>query len=402
MFIRQLIPTAYAQVSSAAAKTAGQATETGLTGIQKMLEYIFSHIGLWIGGIVIIFASAILAKIVALRIRNHTIEKRGEEVPENLLVLIDRVTKWCVVGLGIIIALAINGLNFAAVIGAFSLGIGFALKDVISNFISSIMMLAQNYVRIGDLIEVNGIMGTVNQINTRVSIVTTLDGQEVLIPNQLLLNSNVTNYSKNPFRRVCVIVGVDYKTDLHMVTSLIKGVIFKDPDFVIKPAPLVVIDEFGSSAIQIKAFGWIETGKSPFIARSNLAYRIKKAFDECGVNIPFNITTFKVDEDDRAFLKTMESFKKGYVPEPYKAPSKEQIVFAAEKTEKLEKIPQEIFKPETPAEKQGLVEPKASPAPVTTDQNMPMAAPTPAPVPELVGVGAEANEPMMKAPPSHM
>jgi small-conductance mechanosensitive channel len=400
MFIGQLIPTAYAQASSAAAKTATQTAETGLTGVQKMLEFIMSHIGLWIAAVVIIFASSILAKMLAVKIKNRMLEKHGDDIQENLLVLIDRVTKWCVIGLGLIVALAINGLNFAAVIGAFSLGIGFALKDVISNFISSIMMLAQSYIRIGDLIEINGIMGTVNQINTRVSIITTLDGQEVLIPNQTILNSNVTNYSKNPFRRICVIIGVDYKTDLHMVTSLIKGVIYKDPDFVAKPAPLVVIDEFGSSAIEIKAYGWIETGKSPFMARSNLAYRIKKAFDECGVNIPFNVTTFKLDEDDHAFLKTMDSLRKGYVPESAKVLASNEIKSAAEKTEKLEKIPYEIFKPETQAEKQGLVEPKAVTAPTVTDQNVPMTAP--APVPELVGVGAGSDTPTMKAPPSHM
>jgi small-conductance mechanosensitive channel len=401
MFLDKFIPVAYAQTVANAAKT-GTATsgETGVTAVQKMIEFIVGHIGLWIAGLVIILVAYVASKRVATGIKNRVIEKRGDDVQENLLVLIDRVTGWCVVGLGIVIALAINGLNFAAVVGAFSLGIGFALKDVISNFISSIMMLAQSYIRIGDLIEINGIMGTVNQINTRVSIITTLDGQEVLIPNQTLLTSNVINYSKNPFRRINIVIGVDYKTDLHMATSLIRGVIYKDPDFVPKPAPMVVIDEFASSAIQIRVFAWIESNKSPFITRSNLAYRIKKAFDECKINIPFNITTFKIDEDDRAFLKTMESYKKGYVPESARTPTSDEIKFAAEKTEKLEKIPYEIFVPPTPAEKQGLVEPKAVTAPVVTDQNVPMAAPTP--VPELVGVGAGSDTPAMKAPPSHM
>ena len=398
MFLDQFIPVAYAQAVGGAAKTAAnQATETGLTGIQKMLDFIMGHIGLWIASLIIIFVSVILAKMLALRIRNHTIEKRGEEVPENLLVLIDRVTKWCVVGLGVIIALAINGLNFAVVIGAFSLGIGFALKDIISNFISSIMMLAQNYIRIGDLIEVGGILGTVKQINTRVSIVHTLDGQEVLIPNQVILNSNVTNYSKNPFRRVNVLIGVDYKTDLKMVTSLIRGVIYKDPDFVPKPAPMVVIEEFTSNAIQIRAFGWIETGKSPFISRSNLAYRIKKAFDDCKINIPFAITTFKIDEDDRAFLKTMDSLKKGYVPESIRDLTTEEIKAAAEKTEKLEKIPHEIFKDKPLAEVQNLTQPEPQhPVELTASAEKEK---------ELVLVGATApvsGGPELKAPPSHL
>jgi small-conductance mechanosensitive channel len=397
MFLDKFIPVAYAQAVSTGAKTAAQATETGAAGVQKMLDFVVNHIGLWVAGIVIVFFSAIFAKMLAAKIKNHVIETRGEEIQENFLVLIERATKWLVVGFGLIIALAINGLNFAAVIGAISLGIGFALKDIISNFISSIMMLAQSYIRIGDLIEVVGILGTVKQINTRVSILHTLDGQEVLIPNQVILNSNVTNYSKNPFRRVNVLIGVDYKTDLKMVTTLIRGVIYKDPDFVPKPAPMIVIEEFASNAIQIRVFAWIETGKSPFITRSNLAYRIKKAFDECKINIPFAITTFKIDEDDRAFLKTMDSMRKGYVPESVRDLTTEEIKAAAEQTENLEKIPHEIFKDKPLAEVQNLTppepQPTVEPAVVSEKEK------------ELVLVGAtvpSSSGPELKAPPSHL
>ena len=77
--------------------------------------------------------------------------------------------------------------------------------------------------------------------------------------------------------------------------------------------------------------------------RSNLANRIKQAFDEVGVNIPFPIRTLKLDEDDRAFLKTMDSMKKGVVPEETPAPSKDQIVTAAGKTEKAVQIPYNVF-----------------------------------------------------------
>ena len=183
-----------------------------------------------------------------------------------------------------------------------------------------------------------------------------------------------------------------------MVTTLIRGVIDKDPDFVPKPAPMIVIDEFTSNAIQIRVFAWIETGKSPFITRSNLAYRIKKAFDDCKINIPFAITTFKIDEDDRAFLKTMDSLKKGYVPESVKALSIDEIKAAAEKTANLEKIPHQIFKPEPLAKQQGLTNLPPVPAtvPVTTTDT------TNAPPPSLVGVGTSGKTDSSGAPPTHL
>ncbi len=112
------------------------------------------------------------------------------------------------------IALAINGLNFTAVIGALSLGIGFALKDIIGNFISGVIMLAQNRINIGDFIKVKDILGTIVSIDTRATILQAIDGTEVVIPNQIMLGETLISYTTNPFRRIDLGVGVDYKTNL--------------------------------------------------------------------------------------------------------------------------------------------------------------------------------------------
>ena len=355
MFLDYFIPVAYAQTTAKTTESVLQPTgKTGTEGISEFFNFILRNLGNWIGGIVIIVASFIIAGMVMERIRNKIIEKKGEEAQESVIILIQRTTKIIIVGIGIIIAAAINGFNFTAVIGALSLGIGFALKDVIATFISSIVLLSQNRIRIGDFIQLGDIMGTIISIDTRVTVLQAMDGSEVVIPNQQMLNSTIISYTMNPFRRIEILIGVDYNTDIPMVTSLIRGVLDKDPDIAPKPEPLVLLEDFAENALNIKVYFWIESRKGWLKIRSNVAARIRQAFNEVGINTPCPVRVLKIDEDDRAFLKTMDSLKKGYVPEIKPVPNREVIKRAAEATANAEPIPEVIFgksKPqaETPA-----------------------------------------------------
>ena len=345
--LEKLIPTAYAQITSAVKDTAiagkDAAVGKGEAGIQGLISYIISNIDNWIAGIIIVVISYLIAKMVAGALKTEIIKKKGDDVQESVLILVDRMSKIIIITVGVTVALALNGLNFTAVIGAMSLGIGFALKDIIGNFISGIIMLSQDRVKIGDFIKVSDILGTIVSIDTRATILQAVDGTEVVIPNMAMLNETVISYSTNPFRRIELIIGVDYGTDMPMVTSLIKGIIDRDIDIVPRPEALVLVDEFGDSAISIKILFWIESNKSWMKIRSNLAYRIKVAFGELGINIPFPIRTLKLDEDDRSFLKTMDSMKKGEVPEPKEVPNNDKIVIAASEAAFEKQIPYDIF-----------------------------------------------------------
>lgn len=389
MILDLLIPNAYAQLTTTVKNTAvagGEAAvDAGQTGIQGLVSYVLNNIDNWIAGLVIVFISWLIAKMVAGTIKETIIKKKGDEVQESALILIDRVSKIVIVTVGITIALALNGLNFTAVIGALSLGIGFALKDILGNFISGIIMLSQDRIRIGDFIKVGDILGTIVSIDTRATILQAVDGTEVVIPNQTMLGETLISYSTNPFRRIDLVVGVDYNTDLPMVTSLVKGILDKDVKIVPKPEPLILVDEFGDSSISIKIRFWVESNSNWQAIRSNLANKVKNAFDELGISIPFPIRTLKLDEDDRSFLKTMDSMKKGVVPEVNQTPSKEQIANAAGSTENTEEIPYDIF--DKPKEKPVEMPPLEKAAKDLPEEEL---------KPEPVAVAAEPT------PPTHM
>lgn len=370
-----LIPTAQAQGLSGTVNSGKDAALEGAqAGIQGLVSYVGNNIDNWIAGVIIVVIFYILAQMAASAMK-RTILKKREDVQESVLILVERITRIAVLIIGITIAFAINGLNFTAVIGALSLGIGFALKDIIGNFISGVIMLSQNRVNIGDFIKVKDILGTIVSIDTRATILQAIDGTEVVIPNQTMLGETLISYTTNPFRRVEIGVGVDYKTNLPMVTSLIKAILDKDEKIVIKPAPSVLVDEFGESSINLKVRFWVESGVNWLKVRSNMAHKIKQAFDEVGVNIPFPIRTLKLDEDDRAFLKTMDSLKKGYVPEKPVVPSDETLATAALNTEHAVKIPYNIFKEEKPVDT-----PAAEPV-VQTSTTTTQTPETPAPAP---------------------
>jgi len=381
MFIEKLIPSAYAQGLTSQVTSAGQAAEeAGASGIQGLFSFIARNLDNWIAGIVIVIISWIIAKMAAGAIKKEIIKKKGEEVQESALVLVERITTIVVLTVGITIAAAINGLNFTAVIGALSLGIGFALKDIIGNFISGVIMLSQDRVKIGDLIKVGDLIGTIVSIDTRATVLQAIDGTEVVIPNQSMLNETLISYTTNPFRRIELIVGVDYNTDLPMVTSLIKGILEKDKDVVVKPEPMVLVDEFGDSSINIKVLFWIESSNNWMKVRSNLANRIKKTFNELNINIPFPIRTLKLDEDDRSFLKTMDSMKKGYVPEPKAVQARDQVIEAALGTENAPQVPEEIFgAPEKMSRTDSPAATQTTPAPVPMHPAAPEEPATPPP-----------------------
>ena len=352
-----LIPSAHAQgffssVSDTAKTGANAAAETTEEGLQGLISYVVNNIDNWIAGIIVVVVFYLLGKMASGGIKRAILKKR-DDVQESALILVERITKITVITIGITIAFAINGLNFTAVLGALSLGIGFALKDIIGNFISGVIMLSQNRINIGDFIKVGEkVMGTIVNIDTRATILQAIDGTEIVIPNQTMLGETLTSYTTNPFRRVEIPIGVDYKTDLASATSLIKAILDKEEKIVVKPAPNVIVKDFGESAIDLSVRFWVETGTGWMRIKSNVIHKIKKAFDEAGINIPFPIRTLKIDENDRAFLKTMDSLKKGLIPETKASLTSEEMMSIALSANQMESIPYKMLEEH---EKEGAV-----------------------------------------------
>lgn len=203
--------------------------------------------------------------------------------------------------IGLAIALRVMNLDGAATsilagAGIAGVALGFALQDVVSNFVSGIVLAIQRPMKIGDLVETHEVFGIVRRINLRSTEIETLQGQMVHIPNKDILLNPVTDYSHRSQRRVDLEVGVSYSDDLEKAKEVaitavksLEGV--KDK----KPIDLY-FTEFGDSSINFVLRFWIPFKKeTDFLdMQSKAVVAIKKAFDANNITIPFPVSTFEL------------------------------------------------------------------------------------------------------------
>ncbi|APT73392.1 mechanosensitive ion channel protein [Thermosipho melanesiensis] len=175
----------------------------------------------------------------------------------------------------------ITGLGISGII------IGLALQEPLTNFVSGILVMTTRKLFEGEVVDVNGISGIVDQIKINHSYLKTFDGKLVLIPNKNVWSGTVTKFWPGPVRRVTMDVGVSYDCNLETVIQLLHKAIDEEA-LVVKDgvSNFIAFKQFGSSSIDFTVYFWVERN-SYFDAVNALAMRIKKIFDEHNIEIPF-------------------------------------------------------------------------------------------------------------------
>jgi len=242
---------------------------------------------------IIIFLATLYISRLGVRVLQTALNKRHVDPEVKLLLLL--MARWSIIIFGMIWALSqvnFNVTSFVAGLGIIGFTVGFALKDIAENFVAGILLLLQQPFDIGDAVEVAGYGGTVTSIEIRSTTIRTWDGLLVIIPNADVYGNAITNYSKVNKRRINVSVGVGYETDLEKADVLIRQVIDVLPGIKDDPAPQVVFDAFGDSAINATVYFWIDTGEAGYFASLDAVVKgIKRTFEAESVNIPFPIRT---------------------------------------------------------------------------------------------------------------
>jgi small conductance mechanosensitive channel len=250
-----------------------------------------------VAGLLIFIISIFLARLVTNTVRR--VMQRRKDDPE-LMMLITRLVRWTVIGLGVILALEQAGQDVTALLaglGIVGFTVGFALQDISANLVSGILLLFEQPFDIGDAIEVAGYSGTVKNINLRATEMLTWDGLLVLIPNRDVFTSSITNYSKITQRRIGLSLGVGYESNLKKVEEIALKAIRSVPGVKDNPAPFFTVDSFGDSAINTTVYYWYETASSEYSALVNAgAIVLKTGLDEAGISIPRPIRSVRLEE----------------------------------------------------------------------------------------------------------
>ncbi len=189
-----------------------------------------------------------------------------------------------------LIALSYAGFNLsnlAIVAGAFSVGIGFGLQSVVSNFVSGLILLAERPIKVGDLVVAGGEEGYVRKISVRSTEIETFDGANVLIPNSFFISEKVKNWTlRNNTGRVTIQAGVAYGSDPRKVKAILLEVAKAHPGVMRTPAPSVDFEDFGAGTLHFKLYAFVYDLNSSGSIRTDLHIAILDAFAAAGVVIP--------------------------------------------------------------------------------------------------------------------
>lgn len=244
--------------------------------------------------IVVLLVTWVIARF-AVRSANKITGKSG--MREDLRQLVETVVRLGVWIAGIILALivAIPGFTPAGLIAGLGIGalaIGFAFQDIFENFLAGVLIMLREKMRIGDLIEVEGVLGKVEKITLRETYVRQLSNELTIMPNSMLFKNAVQILTDETIRRNEVVVGVSYDTDLEVAQQTILEAM-QTVDAIVDDKPIIVYaQEFGGSSIDFLVQWYAQSAARDLRETKSEAIKaIKKGLDAAGIDIPFPIQT---------------------------------------------------------------------------------------------------------------
>ena len=267
-----------------------------ITGtVRRVLDYpIFPSSGITLASLlalILLFGLVIVAEKVVRRYFLTRLLRRTHLEPA-MQFAVARVIGYALLGLGFYISLQMVGVNLSSlafVAGAVGVGLGFGLQNIISNFISGLIILAERPIAIGDRVEIGGVAGQVREISLRSTTVVTNDNMAIIVPNADFITQRVTNWSyEDPRVRFRIPFGVAYGTDLPRLRKLMLAVADEHAKALKDPKPELFFVGFGDSSLNFELAVWSsDATTSPRRFRSDLFFAIEKKLRENSIEIPF-------------------------------------------------------------------------------------------------------------------
>jgi potassium efflux system protein len=196
-----------------------------------------------------------------------------------------------VIALGFFLAVAASGVpidKITIIISAFGIGIGFGLQNIVNNLVSGLILAFEKPIQVGDIIEVDSRSGTIMDIGIRASKIATADGAEVIIPNGDLISHHVINWTlSNNNRRVELIIGVAYGSDIAKVKEVLLNLLRGHEDIMTEPSPSVFVHNLNESSVDFRLFFWAADINTWLGLKSRVLADIYDAFNKEGIEIPF-------------------------------------------------------------------------------------------------------------------
>ena len=213
------------------------------------------------------------------------------------------------IGLTVVVIAALGKLGVdttsaAAVLGGAALAVGLALKDQLSSFAAGLILIIFRPFKKGDLVEVGGTTGIVEEIKIIHTVMITFDNQRVIVPNSNITTHTITNFYALPTRRIDLTIGIGYSSDLRLAKQVLERLLTEEPRVLKDPAPSVVVRDLMDNSVDFAVRGWTLTGDW-WGARCALIEQIKLAFDEAGIEMPFPQRSVHIEGLDDSLQKLL-------------------------------------------------------------------------------------------------
>jgi potassium-dependent mechanosensitive channel len=202
------------------------------------------------------------------------------------------IIRYLIIALGVIVTIQQIGFNlasFAVVAGGLGVGIGFGIQDLTTNFVSGLTLLLDRPVKVGDFVELEGLMGIVKKISIRSTIIKTNDDSSVIVPNSNMISNKIVNWSyENQLLCLRLSIEVADNSDPLLVTETLLKIAYAEAGVLYEPNPKVLFVEFGDDCFKFELLVWTDRPTDREVIKSSLNFAIEYHFRQQGINFPFN------------------------------------------------------------------------------------------------------------------
>ncbi|MDA0690767.1 MAG: mechanosensitive ion channel [Nitrospinae bacterium] len=243
-------------------------------GINISLALAVFIIGRMVAGIIVSLVEKLLAKA------------KMEEILINFISSIVSAVLTLFIIVAALDRLGVDTTSLIALMGAAGLAVGLALQGSLQNFAAGVMLIIFRPFKAGDYVDAGGTSGTVETIKIFNTVLKTPDNREVIVPNGAIYGGTITNFSARATRRIDMVFGIGYGDDIRKAKEVIKAILESDERILKDPEPLIAVGELGDNSVNFNVRPWVNSGDY-WPVKFDLNERIKLAFDENGISIPY-------------------------------------------------------------------------------------------------------------------
>lgn len=256
--------------------------------LSSKIANFFANNGLNILASILIFIIGfILIKLICKLLLKIVYATKIDNAIGGFIVGLLQVFLWLLLAFAIVSMLGLSGNSFLIAISSVALAVGMALKDSLANIANGIVIIITKPFKKGDHIEIAGTEGIVRSVKILTTEIFTFDNKRIVLPNSAIVNGTLTNYTANPTRRVDIVIGVSYDSDIKLVKKVLTNLLDDHKLVLDVPSPTIILKAFSDSSLDFQLKFWVKTDDY-YSALFDINEKIVEEFRKNNIEIPYN------------------------------------------------------------------------------------------------------------------